>query len=163
MPGGIVLADRTNIVPLYGPTVPATAAPKYISLKDAEAVEILVFVLNGSTVTGSAVTLNQATAVAGTSAKALGFTRYYTQADPANSSTWTNSTAVSNTFTTPTNNSLQIAYRIPIDPSSLDVANSFDCVSIALANATNATIVAVAQIRPKFGGIAVGFPDARLD
>jgi hypothetical protein len=148
------LPEQIQHVHAYGPTTPATAAPDYISLKHVDSVEIVLQVLNGATVTGSAVTINQATAVAGTSAKALAFTTYYSCADPANTAVFTKATAASNTFTTANTNAATLIYRIPVDPSSLDRANSFDCIQVGLANATNAVVSAHYNVVNKYGGNA---------
>jgi hypothetical protein len=148
------LPEQIQHVHAYGPTTPSTAVPDYISLKHVDAVEVVVQVLNASTVTGSAITLNQAQAVAATNAKALAFTTYYSCADPANTAVFTKATAASNTFTTANTNTATLIYRIPVDPSSLDRTNGFDCLQVGLANAVNATVVAHYNVVNKYGGNA---------
>lgn len=146
------LSDQIQHVHAFGPAVPSSASPRWISLKNVDAIEVVIQVLNATTVTGSAVTLSQATAVAGTSAKTLAFTTYYSNVDPSANANTTKQTASSNTFTTLTTNSATAIYRIPIDPATLDVNNGFDCVRVALANATAATVSAHYNIVTSDGG-----------
>jgi hypothetical protein len=136
------LVHKFKMLNAYGPAVPSTAAPQYVSLKNYNHLTIILNVLNATTVTGSAVTLNQATAVAGTSAKTLGFTKVYRNLDCAAGDTLAETAVSSNTFTTLTTNSKRAQYVIEVDAESLDLDNGFDCVQVALADATAATITA---------------------
>lgn len=154
MSGGLALSDKLHIVEGLAPVVPSTSTPDYISLKNAESVEVLVFVKNATTVTGSAITLKQATAVAGTSEKELAFTTYFRNLDTGTSDVFTEATASSNTFTTDATNSKNQIYRIPVDPASLDVANGFDCLRAGTGDATAATVSVYYLVKPKYGGDA---------
>jgi len=136
------LVHKFKMLNAYGPAVPSTAAPQYVSLKNYNHLTIVLNVLNATTVTGSAVTLLQATAVAGTSAKALAFTKMWANTDAAAGDTLTETAVTSNTFTTGTTNSKRLQYVIEIDVEMLDLDNGFDCVRVALADATAATITA---------------------
>lgn len=102
----------------------------YVSLKGYRRLQIIIVIGDGTTVTGTAVTLKQATAVAGTNEKALGFTRMLANTDYAASKTMTETAVASNTFTTQTTNSKDSVYVIDVDADSLDVANGFDCVRV---------------------------------
>lgn len=147
------ILDDIHIVEGLGPVVPSTSTPDYISLKNAHSVGVLIHVKNATTVTGSAITVKQATAVAGTSEKALSFTTYYKKEDTAAADApWTKSTATSDTFTTLATNSLNSLYFIPIDPASLDTANGFDCIRAGTGDATAATVSVYYLIRPKNAG-----------
>lgn len=110
---------------------------KYVSLKGHRKIRITVDILNGSTVTGSTITLKQATAVAGTSEKALAFTRMLANIDYAASSAMVETAVVSNTFTTDTTNAKLLRYVIDVDSESLDVANGFDCIRLDGTGAAN--------------------------
>lgn len=160
---GSTLADVVEVAVGLASTVPSSSTPKYVSLKDADVVEAKITVLNGTTVTGSAITLNQATAVAGTSAKSLPFTTYYQCLDANASNVLTKQTAASNTFTTLTTNSKTAVYRIPIRPAMLDVENGFDCVNVGTGNATNATVTVEYLIVSKNRGNAVLAPNVMVD
>ena len=102
----------------------------YVSLKGFNRCQIIITIADGTTVTGTAVTLKQATAVAGTGEKALAFTRMLANTDYAASKVMTETAVTSNTFTTQTTNSKDSVYIIDVDASSLDVANGFDCLRV---------------------------------
>jgi hypothetical protein len=110
---------------------------KYVSLKGYDRVRVTIDILNGSTVTGSTITLKQATAVAGTSEKALAFTRMLSNIDVAASQTLVETAVTSSTFTTDTTNSKLLRYVIDIDSSTLDVAGGFDCFRVDCTGAAN--------------------------
>lgn len=153
MAAGINLLDSVHIVEGLAPVVPSTSTPDYITVKHAKSVGVLIHAKNATTVTGSAITLLQATAVAGTSEKALAFSKYYVKTDTgAADAPWVETTAASNTFTTDATNSKNSMYFIPIDPASLDSANGFDCVRAGTANATAATITVLYLVEVKYAG-----------
>lgn len=102
----------------------------YVSLKGYRKIQIIITIGDGTTVTGSTITLKQATAVAGTSEKALAFTRMLANVDYAASKTMVETAVTSNTFTTQTVNSKDSVYIIDVDSDSLDVANGFDCIRV---------------------------------
>lgn len=163
MTGGIRLVDKIQVVHGLGPVTPSSSVPDYVSLKDARSAEVLITVLNGSTVTGSAITLLQAQAAANTGEKALAFTQYFANTDPANSSALTLTNAASNTFTTLNTNSKTLVYRIPVDPASLDVANGFDCIRAGTGNGANTTVAVHYLIESKYGGNYATHPNAVVD
>jgi hypothetical protein len=134
---------QMKIINAYGPGTPSTAAPQYVSMKNYNHLTIVLSGLNATTVTGSAVTLLQATAVAGTSAKALAFSKQWANNDAAAGDTLTETAVTSNTFTTLTTNSKRYLHVIEIDAEMLDMDNGFDCVKVALADATATTLTAV--------------------
>ena len=103
---------------------------KYVSLKNFRKLQIVIDIANGTTVTGSTITLKQATAVAGTGEKALAFTRMLANIDVGASATMVETAVSSNTFTTDTTNSKNLRYVIDVDSDSLDTANGFDCVRL---------------------------------
>lgn len=102
----------------------------YVSLKNYRGCQIIIVIADGTTVTGTAVTLKQATAVAGTSEKALAFTRMLANVDYAASKVMTETAVTSNTFTTQTTNSKDSVYIIDVKAEDLDVANGFDCIRV---------------------------------
>lgn len=102
----------------------------YVSLKGYKKIQIVIAIADGTTVTGSTITLKQATAVAGTGEKALAFTRMLANTDYAASKTMVETAVTSNTFTTQTVNSKDSLYIIEVDADSLDVANGFDCIRV---------------------------------
>lgn len=102
----------------------------YVSMKNFARARITIVIADGTTVTGSAITLKQATAIAGTSEKALAFTRMLANTDYAASKTMVETAVTSNTFTTQTENSKDSVYIIDVDASDLDIANGFDCFRV---------------------------------
>jgi len=106
----------------------AASTDLYASLATYE--RILIAIQTGAWAGGTAaVTLKQATAPAGTSAKALNFAQYWTKTSATDVATKV--TAVSNTFNLDTANEL---YLIEVVASDLDVANAFNSVAVDIAS-----------------------------
>jgi len=106
----------------------AAMADAYVSLKNYATLTIKIS--TGAWAGGTAaVTLTQATAIAGTGAKALAFTDYWD--DLTTTGTLVKKAATSNTFTLGTANK---SFVIHVDASMLDVDNGFDCVTLAIAS-----------------------------
>lgn len=110
----------------------------YVSLKGYSGATIVIMVDNATTVTGGAVTLKQATAVAGTSEKALVFADYLANTDVGAADTLVVTAATSNTFTTDATNDKNQLFVIEVDAADLDVANGFDCIRVDVASMANA-------------------------
>lgn len=105
----------------------AVATSKWVCLKDYQRMYILI--TTGAIVGAvAAVTLAQATAVAGTGSKTLAFTGYYH--DKTTPGTLVKATC-SSTFALDTANTM---YVIELDPSLTDHTNAFDCVTIAVGS-----------------------------
>lgn len=136
------LIEQGKFVIGLDPVVPSSSTPDYVSLKNANRVTVLVLVKNATTVTGSAITLKQATAVAGTGEKALAFDTVYVNTDTsaASGDVLTKTTVTSNTFTTDATNSKNLLYQIEVKASDLDIANGFDCIRAGTGDATAATV-----------------------
>lgn len=159
---GMVLSYRAQIVQAIPAANYSGAAGTgtYISLKNTGHVSIII--QTGAWAGGtSAVTVNQATAVAGTSAKALAFSWVYT--DAASVGNGLVQTAVtSNTFTLGVANA---TYVIEIDAAQLDLLNNFDCLNVVGAtpgsNADYYSATYVLASPEHFSGI--NFPLATTD
>lgn len=102
----------------------------YVSLKGYKGCQIIICIADGTTVTGSTITLKQATAVAGTAEKALAFTRMLANEDLAASKALTETAVTANTFTTQAVNSKDSLYVIDVKASDLDVDGGFDCIRV---------------------------------
>lgn len=137
-----MMQNPEDIKPVLGllATVPSSSTPDYVSMKGYSHLTALVLVKNATTVTGSAITLKQATAVAGTAEKALAFTKMQANEDLGASDVLTEVAVESNTFTTDDTNSKNLLYRIDIDADDLDADNGFDCVRVGTGDATAATV-----------------------
>lgn len=125
----------TSMVALTG----AGGDASYVSLKGYRKATVIVDILNGTTVTGTAVTLKQATAVAGTGEKALAYTRMLANIDVGASQTMVETAVSSSTFTSDTTNSKRLRYIIEVDSEALDTAGGFDCFRVDGAGAVNST------------------------
>jgi hypothetical protein len=119
----------------------AAITKKYVSLKNYRRLTIII--QTGAWAGGTAaVTLAQATAVAGTGTKALSFSTQYN--DEATSGTLVSTAVASDTFTIGTANKV---YVIEVDAEKLDVNNGFDCVSVDIASpGANADLYGVTYI-----------------
>ena len=130
---GLKLIDKAKVVlgsPIIGALATTNGDCDYVSLKGFQRCTIVLAVDNATTVTGGAITLKQATDVAGTGEKALAFTRMLANTDYAASKTMTETAVTSNTFTTQTTNSKDSLYIIDVKASDLDVTNGFDCLRV---------------------------------
>ncbi len=126
------LEPQTNGAPLAG---------DYVSLKNCNRAFIVVSLQQGNAATVEVV-VNQATAVAGTSAKVISEVQpIWSNLDAAASDTMVKRTsAVDYTTDAGVKNKLVV---IQIDPSSLDVANGFDCINVTITTSNAANIVGV--------------------
>lgn len=124
--------------PIIGALATTNGACDYVSLKGYAGCLVKIFVDNATIVTGGAVTLKQATAVAGTSEKALSFATMYANTDTAAGDTLTETAVTSDTFTTSTTDNKNLLYVIDIKADDLDVANGFDCIRADLLLMANA-------------------------
>lgn len=146
-PTHLNLTDFAKVV-MGCPPAALTGAPgdgDYVSMKNYSKLTVLIAVLNATTVTGGAVTLKQATNVAGASEKALSFSKAWRNIDCAAADTLAEFAVVSDTFTTDATNSKQLLYVLEIDASSLDGDNGFDTVR-AKVNSMNAAVASVVYI-----------------
>ena len=142
---GVRFVDKMVVVEALSPVVPSSATPLVVSLKGYDHICIKVKYKNATTVTGSAITLNQGTGGAGTTTltatKALGFSYMWAAVNSTPDTHALVQTAVtSNTFTTDSTNSQLGYYLIEISAIDLDVANGFKDIQVGVANATAATI-----------------------
>lgn len=135
-----LLSEQVKIVEGLIPTVPSSSTPDYVSLKNYERCMVLIIQKNATTVTGSAITLKQATNVAAGSEKALSFTKAYRNVDTAAADILSEFTVASDTFTTQAVDSKNAMYVIEVKAEDLDVNNGFDCLRVGTGNATAATI-----------------------
>lgn len=162
------MAANTRLIDNYGievaavpvDTTGAAVTGDYYSLKNYNHVTFII--LQGAWAGGTpAVTLKQATAVAGTGEKALSFTKYWTKTG-ITGTTYTETTVASDTFNLPaTANTITV---IEVDAASLDVSGGFDCVRVGVASpGSNADLIAVVAILggPRFAQALM--PDAKVD
>ena len=157
------LVDSAKIVTGLAPITPSTSTPDYVSLKDYQHFTAIIMVDNGNTVTGSAITLKQATAVAGTGEDVLAFTKVWRNVDTAAGDALTEAAVTSNTFTTDTTNAKNLLYVIEVDASELNTSAGYDCIRVGTGDAAN-TVLSVTYIlsNPRYAG-SVSTPVAITD
>jgi hypothetical protein len=156
------LSEQAKLVVGLPPITPASSTPDYVSLKGYSKCTVVILGLNGAGVTGSAITLKQAQAVAGTGEKALAFDTVHSNIDAGAADALADVAVTNNTFTTDVTNAKQLMYVIDIDEADLDVANGFDCVRAGAANAVNATLSILYILWPAKYGKATP-PSAIID
>lgn len=140
-----LMVEQAKIVTGLAPITPSSSTPDFVSMKGYGKLTAIVVVDNGSTVTGSAITLKQATVVAGSDEKELAFSTMWANTDTAAGDALTETTVSSNTFTTDTTNAKNLLYVIEVDVTDLDMDNSFDCVRVGTGDAAN-TVLSVIYI-----------------
>lgn len=153
----VKLTECFSIVPAFAPAVPSSAVVKFISLKNALRVSVVIKTKNATTVTGSAVTLTQAKTVAGGSVKALAFSKVSKAIDTGASELLTDEAVVSNTFTPDATDSKNGIYVVDVLPEHLDINNDFDCLGVGLANGTAQTVCVDFIVHRKTGGSPTTF------
>lgn len=144
------LTDKCKIVVGCAPALLATTAGDgdWVSMKGYKKCSIVLVILNATTVTGGAVTVLQAQAVAGTGSKALSFTSALRNIDAAAADALASFAVTSDTFTTDATNSKQLLYVIDVDATQLDQANGFDCIRIDVASSAASVGCALYFLHP---------------
>lgn len=154
MPSGTRVIDKILDVAAFDAAVPSSATPLWVSLKGYDHLQVWIRYKNATTVTGTAVSLAQATAVAGTSTKALAFTTMFACVNANTTFGAVQTAVVSNTFTLDATNSQLGIYIVEVDAITLDLANGFDCFQVVLGNATAQTISVIYKmgVSPRYSG-----------
>ena len=103
----------------------------YVSLKNYKKLQIIIAIADGTSVTGTAITLKQAKDVAATDEKPLVFTRSLQNRDWAAAKVMAETAVTASTFTTVngSNSKIQL-YILDVDSSTLDTDAGFDCVRV---------------------------------
>ena len=150
------LSDVAHFITGLAPVTPSTSTPDYVSLKGYNGFTVIISADNGSTVTGSAITLKQASAVDGTGEKELAFDTVLQNIDTDAASALAETAVTSNTFTTDTTNAKNLLYVIDVPVEDLDTDNGFDCVRVGTGDAAN-TVLSVVYIlhKPTYSGRVV--------
>ncbi len=124
-------------------TTGAVVAGDWVSMKNYQ--NLLIIIKQGAWAAGTpAVTLDQATVVAGTDTKTLGFTTMWTKTG-LTGTTFTKTAVTSDTFNlTATANTIT---AIEVDASQLDADNDFDCFQVDIASpGSNADLICVSYL-----------------
>lgn len=161
---GTRLVDKVKIVEGLAPVTPSSSVPDYVSLKNYNHLTAIITVKNATTVTGSAITVKQASAVAATGEKAVSFSKAWRNIDTAAADLLAEFTVSSDTFTTDSTNSKNLQYVIEVDADDLDMDNGFDCVRVGTGNATAAVLGVVYILSGcRYSGNVDALPSAIID
>jgi hypothetical protein len=158
--------EQAKIVQVLSNTTPSSTTPRRISMKGWERCTVVINALNATTVTGSAITLKQATDIANANSdeKAVTFTTAYRDLDVAAAEGLTAFAVTSNTFTTDSTNSKELQYIIEVTAEMLDIDNGFDCLRVGTGNATASTLsVEMILWGAKYGKPAASMMSARAN
>ena len=146
----ITLPEGYKIVDAIKPQAGAAITGDYISLKNANMAYVLVHV-NQAAANTMAITVEQASAVAGTSSKAITVVvPIWANEDCATSDTLVRQTDGVGFTTSAAQKIKQVVFQI--DPATLDIANGFDCITVktGASNAGNITS-AIYLVDSKYG------------
>lgn len=141
------LNEQAAIVTGLAPITPSSSTPDYVSMKGFSKLTIIITCDNATTVTGSAITVKQATDVGNSASdeKPVSFTKMWANIDTGAGWPFTQTAVSNDTFTTTDVDNKNSMYLIEIDENDLDVANGFDCVRAGTGNGT-ATVVSVVYV-----------------
>lgn len=160
-----LLVETCQIVSAIVPVNLATAANNgdWVSLKNYDRVSIVVFKGAGAAGEDPVITLQQATDVSGTGAKALNFTRVDKKVGTQTGiGAFTTATqAAAGTHTDTDSAEAEGLFVIEVAAADLDVANGFDCVQVSIPDvgATSQIGCALYILRgARYGG--AGLPSA---
>lgn len=134
-----LFVEQAQICSMFVPVNLATAANTgdWFSMKGFDRCTFIFFAGAGTAGDDPTITLQQATAVAGTSAKALNFTRIDTKqgADLTAVGAYTTVTqAAANTYTDATSAEVQKIWVVEVKGEDLDADNGFDCVQASISD-----------------------------
>jgi hypothetical protein len=155
------LVDKAHPVLVFGPGVPSTASTPWLNLAQYNHVTFEITGTNASgTVTGCALTLNQAQDTSGTnSTPLLTLVQNWANADISTGDTLVNNQLSSATFTLTTTSSKSFTYFIEVDATEL--TTGYSTIQIGLGNASNQTITVVAWLSgSRVGGGVNHYPTA---
>lgn len=159
----MLLHEQVKIVMGFPPAASGTS--DYVSLKGCAKMTAILILDNATTVTGSAITINEATTVAGGSATPLlvgSSTTGYRSIDTGAGDTLASFAIASGTFTTDTTNDKNLIYVIEINAA--DLSDGFDCIQIANASGSATVIGIVYLLWPmRYGAAAANQQSAIVD
>lgn len=147
----------------------ASSTSDYVCLKGFSHMTAILILDNATTVTGSDITINQATSVGGGSAKTIdasGVTRTcWRNIDTGSADALAAFTVTAGAFTTDNTDAKNLLYVIEINAGNdLDVANGFDCIQIANASGSS-TIIGIVYLLhgSRYATVAADQPTAITD
>lgn len=160
---------QARIAQTLNQVVPSSTVPLYVNLQWYDKATILISAKNSTTVTGSAITLLQATDVAGSGEKALSFVEMFENLDTEAGDGLNATAVVADTFTLDSTDNANLLYAIELTKADdLDTANGFDCVRVGVGNAVAQSITIMTILWPptlQVGNVSGTFanPSAMVD
>jgi len=133
------MPEKMKVVEAITPQAGAAITGDYVSLKNIEMAYVVVHV-NQAAANTMLISIEQATAVAGTSTKVITVVvPIWANEDCVTSDTLVRQTSAVNFTTSAAVKHKQVIFQI--DPATLDMANSFDCITVktGASNASNIT------------------------
>ena len=165
-----LILENTQIVAGFGPVDMQSGANAgdWVSLKNYRKVAIVLFKGVGTAGDDPTLTLQQATAVAGTGAKDLTFTTIYKKQGTLSAiGQWTKVTQTAATsYTDATSAEAAAIWVVEVNAEDLDVANGFDCVQASVADVgSNAQLGALLYLLsdPSAAAAPASMPSAIVD
>jgi hypothetical protein len=149
------LVENTKTIGLLKPAADAAGRTgRWITIKDAQRAWLVVYLDQGAANT-VALTPKQATAVAGTGAKNLvNNVQIWLINDLATSDAWVRQSDATSYTTDATIKEKMVAFQIEL--AGLDVANGFDCITIATGASIAGNITsAVALLETRYSQVTV--------
>ncbi|MBM9615314.1 hypothetical protein JWJ90_13600 [Desulfobulbus rhabdoformis] len=157
------LAEQVKFVAGLVSTTPNSTVPLYASMKGYTKLTAVITVINEAAgVTGSDITLHQATSRAGANEKELSFDMVLANLEAGSTDTLVETEVADDTFTTDATASAQAVYVLEVKDTDLDTNGGFDCVRVGTGDAA-ATVIGVTYILwpAKYGGAEL--PSAMSD
>ncbi len=164
-----LLAEAVQVVSAIVPvdSQGGANAGDWVSLKNFDRCTVIVFKAAGVAGDDPVLTLEQATAVAGTAAKALNFTRIDAKvgAQTGIGAFTTVSQAAANTYTDLVSGEAQALWLIEVKAEDLDVNGGFDCVRISVPDtgAGGAQLLCALYVLRGARYAGAGLPSAIID
>lgn len=132
------LDEMGHVVTGLAPIAPSSSTPDFVNLEGYARCSIIIAGDNGATVTGSAISLLQATDGSNTGGATLSFTRMLANVDTGASDVFTETAVTSNTFTTVTTDNKNYLYVIDVKAEDLTEGKNF--IRAVTGNAVNSVV-----------------------
>lgn len=159
-----LLLEQVKLVTGLAPITPSTSTPDYVSLKGYHRCTVIILADNAATVTGSAITLKQATSVGAGGEKELAFDKVYSNIDTGAADALAEAAVTNNTFTTDVTNNKNLLYVVEVEESDLDINGGFDCIRAGTGDAVNTALAVLYVLWPaKYGKGGGPVPSAITD
>lgn len=157
-------AENVEYVCGLGSITPSSSTPAVVSLKNYQGCTVIVCGRGTNTITTGAITLVQATSIAGTTNKTATITTAWRNLDCTTTSLtqWERFDVTNNTFASPTSTGKMWIYAWDVDPAKLDVANGYDCIRAGVGDMGGQTVTVHYMLWPaRYAGTTK--PNAQAD